>query len=80
MRASGGLILAIVILLGLLAAVGWLAWAGLAASGEPIASDECVTLALGALSAVLVGIGLITLVFYSSGAGYDEPPRFHQHH
>jgi hypothetical protein len=76
-RVSGGFILAIAVLLGLLAAVGWLAWAGLAASGEPIASDEYVTLAFGALSAMLVGTGLITLVFYSSGAGYDEPPRFH---
>jgi hypothetical protein len=75
-RASSGFVFAIAILLGLLAAVGWLAWASLATSGESIAPDEYVALAFGAFSAVLVGTGLIALVFYSNGAGYDEPPRF----
>jgi hypothetical protein len=30
------------------------------------------------LSAVLVGIGLMTLVFYSSRGRYDEGRRFHE--
>lgn len=77
MRVSSGLMLAIAVFLGFLAAVGWFALTGLAASGEPVSLDEYVALAFGALSAMLVGTGLITLVFYSSGAGYDEPPRFH---
>jgi hypothetical protein len=64
MRGSGT-ILVITILLGLLAAVGWFAWAGLAGPGEPMPSEDYVVLALGALIAVLVGIGLMALVFYS---------------
>lgn len=77
MRVSSGFMLAIAVFLGFLAAVGWFALTGLAASGESVSLDEYVALAFGALSAMLVGTGLITLVFYSSGAGYDEPPRFH---
>jgi hypothetical protein len=62
-RAGSGFVLAIVILLGLVAAVGWLAWVGLAASGESIAPGEYVALAFGAFSAVFVGTGLIALIF-----------------
>jgi hypothetical protein len=69
-------ILVMTILLGLLAAVGWFAWAGIAAPGEPMPTEGYVALALGAFTAVLVGMGLMTLIFYSSHSGYDEPPRF----
>jgi len=69
-------ILVITILLGLLAAVGWFAWAGIAAPGEPMPTEGYVALALGAFTAALVGLGLMTLVFYSSRRGYDEPPHF----
>jgi hypothetical protein len=79
MRGSGT-ILIITVLLGLLAAVGWFAWAGLAGPGEPMPSEGYVALALGALTAVLVGIGLMALLFYSSRRGYDEPPHFHNDH
>ena len=76
MRASAGFLLALAVLFGLLAATGRLETAGLAASGKPVVFDDYLVLAFGVLSAMLVGTGLITLVFYSSGAGYDEPPRF----
>jgi hypothetical protein len=66
---SSGTILVITILLALLAAVAWFAWAGLASPGEPMPSEGYVALALGALTAVLVGIGLMALVFYSSRRG-----------
>ena len=69
-------ILVMTILLGLLAAVGWFAWAGIAAPGEPMPTEGYVALAFGAFTAVLVGMGLMTLIFYSSRSGYDEPPRF----
>ena len=59
-------ILVMTILLGLLAAVGWFAWAGIAAPGEPMPSERYVALVLGAFTAALVGLGLMTLVFYSS--------------
>lgn len=50
-RAVSGFVLATVNLMGLVAAVGWLAWAGLAASGESIAPGEYIALAFGAFSA-----------------------------
>jgi len=76
---SIGTFLVIAVLLGLLAAVGWFAFAGITAPGESMPSEGYVALALGALTAVLVGIGLMTLVFfYSSRRGYDEPPRIHE--
>jgi len=56
------------------------AWAGLVEPGEPMPSEGYVALALGALVAVLVGIGLMGLVFYSNRRGYDEPPHFHEDH
>jgi hypothetical protein len=77
---SVGTFLVIAVLLGLLAAVGWFAFTGITAPGEPMPSEGYVALALGALIAVLVGIGLMTLVFYSSRRGYDEPPRIHEDH
>jgi hypothetical protein len=73
-----GTITVIAILLGLLVAVGWFAWAGLASPGDPMPSVGYLALAVGALIAVLVGIGLMGLVFYSSRRGYGEPPRFRQ--
>jgi hypothetical protein len=75
MRGSGT-ILVITVLLGLLAAVGWFAWSGLAGPGEPMPPEGYVALALGALIAALAGIGLMALGFYSSRRGYDEPPHF----
>jgi uncharacterized membrane protein YidH (DUF202 family) len=75
---SGGTILVITTLLALLGAVGWFAFAGITAPGEPMPSAGYVALGFGALITVLVGVGLMALVFYSSRRGYDEPPRFHE--
>jgi hypothetical protein len=73
-----GTILVVAVLLGLLAAVGWFAFTGITLPGEPMPSEGYLALALGALTAVLVGVGLMSLLFYSSRRGYDEPPRFHK--
>lgn len=77
MRSTGATI-ATIILLGLLAAVAWFAWAGLTGPDESLPSGWYVALILGALCAALIGIRLMTLLFYSSRRGYDEPPRFGQ--
>jgi cation transporter-like permease len=74
MRA--GTLIAFVVLFALLAAAGWYAFAGLPASGEELPRDYYIALIAGALSAVLVGVALMALVFYSSRRGYDEPPQF----
>jgi hypothetical protein len=63
------------ILLVLLIGAGLFAYAGLPESGEQLPSDYYTSMALGAVAAILVGVGLMGLVFYSSRRGYDEPPR-----
>ncbi|TQF40051.1 hypothetical protein UNPF46_11310 [Bradyrhizobium sp. UNPF46] len=70
--------LLILLLLGMLAAVGYFAYSAIAIQGEPIPTEGYVALALalGAGFSVVVGIGLMVLLFFSSRRGYDEPPHF----
>jgi len=78
MMRAGPTILILTVLLCLLAGAGWYAYVGLPASGEQLPSDYYLSLAIGAIAAVVVGVGLMALVFYSSRRGYDEPPHFHR--
>lgn len=66
----------IIFLLGMLAAVGYFVYSAMVVEGEPIPTEGYVALALGAGFSVLVGIGLMVLLFFSSRRGYDEPPHF----
>ena len=68
--------LLIIFLLGMLAAVGYFVYSAMAVEGEPIPTEGYVALALGAGFSVLVGIGLMVLLFFSSRRGYDDPPHF----
>lgn len=68
--------LLIIFLLGMLAAVGYFVYSAMAVEGEPTPTEGYVALALGAGFSVLVGIGLMVLLFFSSRRGYDEPPHF----
>jgi hypothetical protein len=68
--------LLMIFLLGMLAAVGYFAYSAMAVEGEPIPTEGYVALALGAAFSVVVGIGLMVLLFFSSRRGYDEPPHF----
>lgn len=68
--------LLLIILLGMLVAVGYFAYSAMAIGGEPIPTEGYVALALGAGFSVIVGIGLMMLLFLSSRRGYDEPPHF----
>jgi len=74
MRIAGTVAM-ITILLVLLIGAGLFAYAGLPGSGEQLPSGYYTSMALGAVAAILVGAGLMGLVFYSSRRGYDEPPR-----
>jgi hypothetical protein len=56
-----------------LAYVGWTS-----AAGTAVPPSGYVALTLGVLFSVVVGIGLMGLVFYSSRYDYDEPPKFLQ--
>jgi hypothetical protein len=68
--------LLVIILLGMLVAAGYLAYSAMAIEGEPIPTEGYVALALGAGFAIVVGIGLMMLLFFSNRRGYDEPPHF----
>ena len=66
----------IVILLVLLIAVGVLAGMGWSsAAGTEVPLTGYVAMAIGIVFSVLLGVGLMALVFYSSRAGFDEPAR-----
>jgi hypothetical protein len=39
-------------------------------------AEGWIALTLGVVFSLIVGIGLMTLVFYSSRQGYDEPTHF----
>jgi hypothetical protein len=74
MRLAGWI--AILILLLLLAVAG--TWAGYAwneLGDVQMTGHGWAAMALGILFSLIVGIGLMGLVFYSSRKGYDEPPN-----
>ncbi len=63
-------------LFAILAAAGWLAasaWTSL--DGPPMPAVGYIAMGLGVTFSVIVGCGLMTLLFYSSRHGYDEPYR-----
>ena len=54
--------------------VGYLGWSS--APSVEMPSIGFAALAFGVIVSLIVGIGLMALVFYSSRAGYDEPPKY----
>jgi hypothetical protein len=69
--------LLVVVLLALLAGAGIYAYAGLSEGGDTsIGVHGRIAMFLGILFSIVCGVGLMTLVFYSSRHGYDEPPKF----
>ncbi len=68
--------LLVIILLGMLVAAGYFAYSAMTIKGEPMPTEGYVALVLGAGFAIVVGIGLMMLLFFSSSRGYDEPPHF----
>jgi hypothetical protein len=69
-------ILAIAVLLLLLAASAVFAWYGLFNSHDtPLGVHGWTAMILGSVFTLVVGTGLMALVFYSSRHGYDEGPR-----
>ena len=62
--------------------LGLLIWASIIAGkgwslavGTEVPLAGYVAMALGIVFSVLLGVGLMALVFYSSRAGYDEPAK-----
>ena len=63
-------------LLLLLAGAVWVAVAGLNLHSDvPISGHGYVAMALGIIFSLIVGCGLMALLFYSHRHGYDEPPE-----
>lgn len=65
--------LLIAVLLGILvlsAAASWHVWSGL--DGAPMTGHGYVALAAGVTASLIVGGGLMALVFFSARRGYDD--------
>lgn len=54
----------------------YLGWTS--AAGTDVPASGYIALAFGVIFSLIVGFGLMALVFYSSRAGYDEPARLVQ--
>ena len=44
--------------------------------GESMPTSGVVAMWLGIIFSLVVGVGLMALVFYSNRRGHDEPPQF----
>ena len=67
--------LIIVALLAMLGGVAcWAIYAWNSVGDVPMSSHGYIALSLGIIFSLLVGCGLMGLMFYSSRKGYDEPP------
>jgi hypothetical protein len=80
MRTTGGKlgvlakIALIVPLFAILAASAWFAAsAWISVNGPPMPAAGYIAMTLGVVFSLLVGCGLMALLFYSSRHGYDEP-------
>jgi hypothetical protein len=62
-------------LLGLLGLALWVGYREWTVAQVDVPAWALVPMALGVGFSLLVGGGLMTLIFYSSRKGYDEPPR-----
>ncbi|SED38553.1 hypothetical protein [Bradyrhizobium erythrophlei] len=62
-------------LLVILAAVGAYAFEGLMVPDAPVPTYGIVMFTIGITLLVAVSVGLMSLLFYSSRRGYDEPPH-----
>jgi hypothetical protein len=71
-----GKIALVIALVGMLIAAIWFSvWAWTSLEGGPMPTTGYVAMALGIVFSLVVGIGLMALIFYSSRHGYDEPAR-----
>jgi hypothetical protein len=72
-RSAGGWIVIAVLLL-LLGASGFIAYRGLTIDNVDVPASGYFAMAFGVIFSLVVGVGLMALIFYSSRKGYDEPP------
>jgi hypothetical protein len=70
-----GKIALIIALLALLGASLWFAARSFMLDGTPMPAEGYVAMAFGVVFSLVVGIGLMALIFYSSRRGFDEPAQ-----
>jgi hypothetical protein len=78
---AGKIVLVAAPLLIMLAAATWYAahaWTAL--SGPPMPATGYVAMTIGIVFSLVVGCGLMALLFYSNRHGYDEPHRAEDDH
>ena len=75
-RGSWAILVVLVMVLIATGVVAFKGWTG--AAGTDVPASGYISLAIGVIFSLAVGIGLMALVFYSSRAGYDEPARLVQ--
>jgi uncharacterized membrane protein HdeD (DUF308 family) len=68
--------LVLAVLLGLLLGVSWSMYRVWNHFDTPMSVHGWIALVLGVVFSLIVGIGLMALMFFSSRRGYDEPPTF----
>jgi hypothetical protein len=76
LKRNAGTIAIIAALIVIMAAALWYAaGAWLSVQGPPMPAIGYVAMGFGIVLSLLVGCGLMALVFYSNRHGYDEPFR-----
>ena len=74
-RPGAGSWIIIIVLLLLLVATDFVAYLGWTlADGIKVSTAGYVAMTAGVLFSLVIGCGLMALIFYSSRSGYDEPP------
>jgi hypothetical protein len=73
-RLNLGTIALVVPLFLILGAAGWYAaGAWVAVDGPPMPATGYIAMGLGVVFSLIVGCGLMALLFYSNRHGYDDP-------
>jgi hypothetical protein len=75
-RGSWAILVVLVLVLVATVVVAYMGWTS--ATGTDVPASGYISLAIGVIFSMAVGVGLMALVFYSSRAGYDEPARLVQ--
>ncbi len=60
----------------MLLGTGYFVYQGTTVGEGALPGDFYVAMTLGIVFSLVVGVGLMALIFYSHRKGYDEPPTF----